>query len=92
MKYGQLPTWVAMDAYLHLDVVVVILIRRDLKDQSTETYIVVVDDRTLILFAENVLNRRLRPRCHSLSAGILPKNFKGNVRRFGANVSDVHGL
>jgi len=51
MKYGQISAWVEMDTYLYPDIVIAILILRDLKGQSIETNTVVIADRTPMLFA-----------------------------------------
>ena len=56
MKDGKITIWITMDADFYPDIVIAILVLRNLKCQSIESDTVVVTYGTLIVFTENVFN------------------------------------
>lgn len=57
MEYGQGLAWILMCPNLHFDIVIAVLILRDLKDHAIEPATVVIADSSLILFAKNIFYR-----------------------------------
>lgn len=55
MKHGQTSIGIAMDAHLGLDVVAAVPVGRNLQDQAFETHAVVLADRALVLFAQQLI-------------------------------------